>query len=28
MQYDALVILGHSMIIGQLPWCCVPDYLV
>jgi len=23
-----LVILGHSVIIGQLPWCCVPDYLV
>ena len=22
-----LVILGHSVIIGQLPWCCVPDYL-
>ena len=23
-----LVILGHSVIIGQLPWCYVPDYLV
>jgi len=23
-----LVVLGHSVIIGQLPWCCVPDYLV
>jgi len=23
-----LVILGHSVIIGWLPWCCVPDYLV
>ena len=23
-----LVVLEHSVIIGQLPWCCVPDYLV
>ena len=23
-----LVVLGHSMIIGWLLWCCVPDYLV
>ena len=23
-----LVVLGHSVIIGWLPWCCVPDYLV
>jgi len=23
-----LVVLGYSVIIGWLPWCCVPDYLV
>ena len=28
VQCLLLVILGHSVIIGQLPWCCVPDYLL
>ena len=28
VQCLLLVVLGHSVIIGWLLWCCVPDYLV
>ena len=28
VQCLLLVVLGHSVIIGRLPWYCVPDYLV